>query len=629
MEGSESERRNADSKRIEVVRPVAVFAEGRDGIIRGKTRNISTEGCSISLDDVLEIGERVLFRIDLGEGFDPAIQSAQVVWADAGSGRVGVKFTQERPSVTYAPPSRPAEPPAPQAEPLPEAGSIIKLAIEKMEKPLRVVCQEAASDCIMLRTSIPFLETQRKVTLCFKDGGGEEKQVTGTLTDVTLEKIEGETVPAITLIVTRGDAQGKKNLTVPPSPAIQPPLPPPAPRASSPVESAPPAETAPSETDPEVEIVEPPAAAEAPALTEPEESAEAAEEEDVEADIKESISDKITPRYVIIVRTLLAWLAVFAKAAAARLGPLARKAAPATLKLLSILLKASWALASAGAVRVRALFSRSEREKLMQRKTRLTMRRQVSRTRTLLGALKTVKWQVALLAVTLLALSLGIWGLVSLFRTNNDDLPASGAPGLPQAAAAAGVQPAGQGSGGPSYDLWGGGGMKVSTVDVDTPAVVTASVPAASPAPVPPPPAPAEAAPEPEPKAEASSVAASAVKPIPPGEIVDPEAAAPAAQEAVKEDPVWVNGSIRLYVKGEIYGFKHYPLKQPPGIVVDVKGAQPKQAEGMKEIQGSKVNYIKTLKREDGTRFIVIFNGKTIPPFELIAHADRIEVKIP
>jgi hypothetical protein len=618
MEGSESERRNADSKRIEVVRPVAVFAEGRDGIIRGKTRNISTEGCSISLDDVLEIGERVLFRIDLGEGFDPAIQSAQVVWADAESGRVGVKFTQERPSVTYAPPSRPAETPAPQAEPLPEAGSIIKLNIEKMEKPLRVVCQEAASDCIMLRTSIPFLETQRKVTLCFKDGGGEEKQLSGTLTDVALEKIEGETVPAITLIVTRGDAQGKKNRAVPPSPAAQPPPPAQEPRASSTVESAPPAETAPAEPDPEVEIVEPPAAAQAPALTASEESVEV----DEEADIKESIGDNITPRYVLIVRTVLAWLAVFAKAAGARLGPLARKAAPATVKLLSILLKASWALASAGAVRVKALFSRSEREKLMQRKTRLTMRRQVSRTQTLFGALRTVKWQVALLAVTLLAFSLGIWGLVSLFRTNNDDLPASGASGLPQAAATAGVQP-GTGTGGPSYDLWGGGGTNVSTVNVETAAVVKGSVPAASPAPVPPPVVPAEAA------VETSPVAASAVKPVPPGEIVDPEAAAPVTQEAIKEDPVWVNGSIRLYVKGEIYGFKHYPLKQPPGIVIDVKGAQPKQAEGMKEIQGSKVNYIKTLKREDGTRFIVIFNGKTIPPFELIAHADRIEVKIP
>jgi hypothetical protein len=611
MEGVE--RRNPETKRIEVTRPVAVFAEGREGILRGRTRNISTEGCSINLDDILEIGEKVLFRIDLGEGFDPAVQTAQVVWADPGSGSVGVKFTSDKAAAVEPAAETKKRPPAgekPAAESLPAPGSVVKLSIEKMDKPLRVICQEAASDMFLLRTSIPFLETMKKVTVHFKDESGGERKLKGMLTDVSLEKVEGEDIPFINLMISRGSEVRK----------LAPPPPPPEPEATEepvqarepwpePEEARPQAPEELEEEDTLTDIPDEPLETSAPEIGS--EDMDAFEESfkiDPSVVEPEPEPDKITPRYVVMVQHLMTLAAAAARSIRAQAGPAVRKLIPLLGtwggRLVAMIRAAAlWLWA-----RVRGRKVPATQPRMSQRKTRMTMRRQVPLHKTMIAGLKSAKWQILLLVVTLLAFSAGVWGLVNLFKTNNnEDLPEPPSASMPRVSGAAAGMAAE--TGGESYDLWGGG-TKASTVTVEQAAVVKAS---------PPPPVPAPAKSKAPVEAGEDAVQAG---------ITPPPEAPLEEEEVVADEPIWVNNAVRLYVKGEIYGFKHYPLKEPPGIVVDVKGAQPKLGEGLKEIAGSKIKHVKTLKREDGTRFILIFNGKSIPPFELIAHADRIEVKM-
>jgi hypothetical protein len=640
MEGVE--RRNPEAKRLEVTRPVAVFAEGREGILRGRTRNISTDGCSINLDDILEIGENVLFRIDLGEGFDPAVQSAQVVWADPGNGTVGVKFTSDKGAAARPPGKagrRPRSGEKPSALSLPGPGSMVKLSIEKMDKPLRVICQEATSDMFLLRTSIPFLETMKRVTVHFKDEAGEEKRLKGMLTDVSLEKVDGEDIPFINLMISRGDEI--KKLASPPPPQPQPFEP------DASAEAA--AEAAAGDGDvQEPESGQEPEAGPGPGESpeqDPEENGREALEEDTLTDIpqespleasapeigsedvdafEESFrldpsalepgaeTDKITPRYVIAVQRLASLAAAAGGSLRTSLGPTAKKLLPLLRTLAGRLLQILQAAALWLWTRVRGMKTPGTRPRVSQRKTRMTMRRQVPIHKSMIAGLKSAKWQILLLVVTLLAFSAGVWGLVNLFKTNNnEDLPEPPSASLPQVSGASSGLAGG--GGGESYDLWGGG-VKPSTVNIEQAAVVEASAPPSLP---PPAPAPAESK---APAAADESAVQAGITPPPEAPLEE--------DEVVKDEPIWVNNAVRLYVKGEIYGFKHYPLKEPPGIVVDVKGAQPRLGEGLKEIAGSKIKHVKTLKREDGTRFILIFNGKSIPPFELIAHSDRIEVKM-
>ncbi|MFH1434233.1 MAG: hypothetical protein ABIJ56_00825, partial [Pseudomonadota bacterium] len=86
--------------------------------------------------------------------------------------------------------------------------------------------------------------------------------------------------------------------------------------------------------------------------------------------------------------------------------------------------------------------------------------------------------------------------------------------------------------------------------------------------------------------------------------------------------------SVHLQVEGEILGFKHYLLTDPAGLVIDIKGARPYQPEGRKDFEGKEIRCMKTLKRDDGSRFIIYFNGKSVPQFEIIAHKSQIEVKL-
>lgn len=591
MEGIE--RRNPDSKRIEVTRPVAIFAEGREGILRGKTRNISTDGCSINLDDMLDIGETVLFRIDLGEGFDPAIQSAKVIWTDGDKGAVGVLFSGDRAGDC-------PEAPEKEKEVLPENGCIVSLNIETMDKPLRVICQKAGSSSITLRTSIPFLETRKKVAIRFKDESGEEREVSGMLTDVALEKAAGQPVPYINLLVSRGD---KDESTLNHEPPLQKKTMKEVKRVDRDAEPVPEIAQEASE-----EVIEETGEAQ-PQVTETlsqyrdVDAFERSFEEDRE-DAK--VEEKITPGYVIVIQTLLSTIITCLKTLKEKLGPPAGKIAPVMKKYSAILFRGMKAAASTLYHEGLRLLKREKK----QRKTRLTMRRQVpKRSKALLGSLKSVKWQILLLVVTILAFSAGVWGLVNLFNTNNEDLPEPSSAALPHITAPTGSQGADTPSDG-NYDLWGEG-SKISKVNIESAAVVNARAPEKA---------------EPKKTGQAQKLEAAA---LPEGKQAEEEATKEAArEEKIKDLPLCINNSVRLYVKGEIYGFKHYPLAQPPGVVVDVKGAQPRLVEGKKDVKGSKVKYIKTIQRDDGTRFIIIFHGNSIPQFELIAHSDRIELKL-
>jgi hypothetical protein len=181
--------------------------------------------------------------------------------------------------------------------------------------------------------------------------------------------------------------------------------------------------------------------------------------------------------------------------------------------------------------------------------------------------------------------------------------------------------------------VWGAGEPQAPAPSgkVSAAAVAVPPAPAAETA------AQAAAAPE---KAEIIDMEDTLVKGSVKGAALEPAAEAPPAEaldtdppkedpppDKAKELPILVDKSVRLLVKGEIYGFKHYPLKDPAGLVVDIKGALPLLPDGKKDLGGAKVKSLKTLKREDGSRFIILFNGNTIPPFEIIAHKDRIEVK--
>jgi hypothetical protein len=606
MEGLE--RRSSSSKRIDVIRPVAVFAEGRSGILRGKTRNISTGGCSINLDDVLEIGENVLFRIDLGEGFDPAVQSATIVWADAEQGRVGVRFMGDQ-----------VQGPAEPDDPLPSRGSIVKLSIEKMDKPLRVICQDAGKEVIMLRTSIPFLETLKKVTMHYQDGSGKERRIDGTLTDVALEKIDGEPVPFINLAVAREGSE-----------KAAPPKPPAGSRLDAHGEDRDAGEAGTrdeEDTQPDIQLPE--------AVTS--QPATAASEEALEHPGPSyptiGIDENITPRYVIFIRKAARIIVALTLLLCAKLRPLALKVLPAAKNYGPVAAKKTGAVLYALMSGLRRTARSLRQLRGGQRRTRMTMRRQVPRTRTALAAVLAAKGQVLLVAVTLCAFTAGIWGLVKLFRSNNEeDLPQPPGKTLPQLSPGQGSAPAA----GVSFDVWGAGEprtpappAKVSAAAVALPAVQ----PQAPAQPVDPDPEPAAQIPA---KAEVIDMedtlvkgsAAPAEAAVPPAETLDtdpPKEDPPPGK--VKELPVLVDKSVRLHVKGEIYGFKHYPLKEPAGLVVDVKGAQPLLPSGKKDLGGAKVKSLKTIKKDDGARFIILFNGKTIPPFEIITRKDRIDVK--
>ena len=620
MEGTE--RRGTESKRIDVIRPVAIFAEGREGIVRGKTRNISTGGCSISLDDLLEIGENVLFRIDLGEGFDPAVQSARVVWSDTEEGRVGIKFSQDGPAMNGPKEEREAEEEEPEEQtfPLPLCGSVVNLNIEKMEKPLRVVCQEASSQCITLRTSIPFLETDRVVTIQFRDSTGNESRLGGTLTDVFLEKNMGESVPTINLTVIPDSAE-QEGCTAGASGKAEGP------------EEMKPAETRQSDvaqSDQDMQP-EPDAAEDEPVVEEPAKDIEIPPSRTTEAE-KALQSDAlyegdITPRYVVIVHAILGHLLAVVKSIWSKAGPAVGKTAPHMKKFMAAAALKIKATAAAAAVAVR-LRSRKGQRKMQRRTTRVSMRTQVPRHKSVLGALRARMLHILLTLVALATLAVGVWGLVNLFKTNTEELPPPPENAAQQAQtfqAYAAPLPAPARNEGSSYDLWGAGQDKGGKPAVEAARELKAA--AVAPAALAPAPAEKAAAQQNGGKEQAEkkqakaggSAEAAAEKGTP-----EPKKAAPKE----KEIPILGKNSVHLQVEGEIYGFKHYLLKDPAGLVVDVKGAQPYQPEGRKDFEGKRIRCMKTLKRDDGTRFIIYFQGKSVPQFELIAHKNQIEVKL-
>ncbi|MFH1435799.1 MAG: PilZ domain-containing protein, partial [Pseudomonadota bacterium] len=585
MEGQE--RRGTESKRIDVIRPVAIFAEGREGILRGKTRNISTGGCSISLDDLLDIGENVLFRIDLGEGFDPAVQSAQVIWSDTEEGRVGIRFCHDGP-VMNGPKEKGEEEEEQQQEqqqqqqqqqeqqektfPLPLCGSVVNLNIEKMEKPLRVVCREASSQCITLRTSIPFLETDRVVTIQFQDSAGNESRLGGTLTDVSLEKHGGESVPTINLTVIPDSADGADEAgcaagasgKIVDSDEMQP---------SRTGQSENPESDRQMQSEPETAGDEPDAQEPADDIEiPPSRTAEAEKAQQTEA----LYAGDITPGYVVIVHAILGRLLAILKAIRAKAGPAMGRTAPVMKKLMAA---AAAKTRSAGAtvygeISLR-LRSRKGQRKTLRRPARVSMRTQAPRHKSVLGALRARMLHILLTLVALATLGVGVWGLVNLFKTNSEDLPppAENTAGqvntfqenaAPYEAAAPVAAP--DRSNGPGYDLWGAGrdngGKPAAGAAVEVKAAAAAP---AAPAPLP----AREPAVKDGEKEKAENKEAKAVESADATAQQDaPEPKNAAPKE--KEIPVLGKNSVHLQVEGEILGFKHYLLKDPAGLVIDI-----------------------------------------------------------
>jgi|GEM_PF-2829843 len=627
MEGLE--RRNDSSKRIDVKRPVAIFVPGRNGILRGRTRNISTGGCSIELDDVLEIGDEVLFRIDLGEGFDPAVQSVKVVWSDPSRKAYGVAFKdgEKKESVGKIE----------ENEEIPQAGEIVKLALEKMEKPLKVTWHEKNGETFCLKTSIPFFETPQKVTVHYKNKKGEDKEISGILFDVDLLKSSGDNPPFLQLKVTQNMSPEKE------------------------IE-----ETKEKEKKEKIEVTQ--------EVSGKQESIEVISEEKVENKVvqnEEEIvntqtqtieetekpeklphqceiikEEAITPQYVVIVRRIMAMMMkafVFLKS---NMGPVVSKCLVQALKIARIIVKASVTIA--GSLRER-ISSRVYRNRTTVMRRGLQKQKK-SHTFVLIA-------RVIILGVVAFSIFAGVWGLVKLVKTNNmKDLPEPPAAKT-QVQTPVVVSQSATENGQEKFDVWsaqkvdnkpsqangGGGGVQGPQAPSAQGNISAASVLA--------PPSeivatPSEKGIKDEIMQKATSIemedtivtgrksgtssflkVAATTKTMD-GVKTDPPQEEPPPAKVKKNIPILVDKTVRLYINGDILGVKHYPLKEPAGLVVDVKGASPVLGEGKKEFEGAKIKSLKTIKREDGTRFIILFNSKTIPAFEIFPRKDRIDVKI-
>jgi hypothetical protein len=189
--------RRGSSERMKVGRPVSIFAGERQGILRARTMDLSTGGMRLDVGGGLGIGEHILFRIDLGEGFDPAVQGGEVVWSD-GDGGTGVRFLAAEEVST---PRLEEKPPA-----LPAEGDPVKLHIDSMDHPLRVRCVEAGSSGLVVSSELPFLERGRGVRAVFSGPAGGDSEVEGILSSIVLDEESGP-VPLIKIRIRTGDEE--------------------------------------------------------------------------------------------------------------------------------------------------------------------------------------------------------------------------------------------------------------------------------------------------------------------------------------------------------------------------------------------------------------------------------------
>ncbi len=595
MDWTGVERRDGGSERMKVGKSVSIFAGDKQSILRARTRDLSTGGMRLDLDDGLSVGEKILFRIDLGEGFDPAVQGGEVVWSAADQG-TGVRFTA---AGEVEPPARRAEPPA-----LPEAGDPVRLHIDRMDHPLRVECVEAGPSGITVRTELPFLERGRTVRACFGDADGLEGAVEGILTCVSLEPEEQGSIPGIRLRIRTADEPE-------PEPEPEPE------REAAPAEE-PPAEETWQEEEPTARDASPPEPVEEEQEPEPFEEEPELPHEDAMSGAFQSLTSEsaaaveeaepsIEPRYVIVLRAVAAFLAVnggraarlaaaYAAEAWTRLLPVMRAAAPRIVEIARRAAGGIGPLVARFAPGRRAAADSPRPTRLRKQKRRTTQASIVQKAgKGIESKARSRILGIVLVVAALAGFGTGVWGVVSLITSGKDDGAASGTDGQPAAEVSRG-----------SFDMWGNADLPGGSV-VEPPAAEIEIVEAAAPAAIEQPAAAVEAAP--------AVTTAAAQQPVAAVDVPQPG-----------EAPESTTG-FYLGVSGEVTGYDYYALKSPPGLVVDVKGALPLK-EGQQPVSRPGIKKVKAVSRESGARFIIYFEGEKVPDFQVLPAGSSLEVRL-
>ncbi|MBW2261868.1 MAG: PilZ domain-containing protein [Deltaproteobacteria bacterium] len=583
MEWTGVERREGGCERMKVGKSVSIFAGDKQSILRARTKDLSTGGMRIDLGDGLSAGEKILFRIDLGEGFDPAVQGGEVVWSAPDVG-TGVRFTAA--GEVEAPATKRADPPA-----LPSTGDGVRLHIDSMDHHLKVECVEAGPTGITVRTELPFLERGRAVRASFCDADGVEGQIEGILTSVSLEPEEQDPVPGIRLRIRTTDEpeQEQEHVAAPPQ--------------------GPPTEDSWQEEEPTSRDASPPAEIE---QDEPLEEESGMRDEEAMSDAFNSLTSEpiaspgetepsIEPSYVIVLRAVAAWLTAngrravkLAAASAAEawcwLLPVMKRVAPRIIEsvkmagdnlVLLLVRLASGRLRSSASPRP---------TKLRKQKRRTTQASIIEKaSKGIASKARSRVLAIVLLVAALAGFGTGVWGVVSLITSGKDDGPASGTVGQPAAEVSRG-----------SFDMWGDAALPAGNVVEPSSAeieMVVAGAPAAA--------------------VEAAPAVTEAVTETP-----EPVAAVDVPQ------PAETTGSgFYLSVSGEVTGYDYYALKSPPGLVVDVKGALPLK-EGTQPVNRPGIKKVKAVSRESGARFIIYFDGEKVPDFQVLPAGSSLEVRL-
>lgn len=601
MDWSGVERRQDGAQRMKVGKPVSIFAGDKQSIMRARTVDLSTGGMRLDAQEGLSVGEKILFRIDLGEGFDPAVQGGEIVWSSAESG-TGVRFTSAG-EVDVSVPEREADPPG--------EGDPVRLAIERMDHPLKVECVGVDERGITVRTELPFLERGRSVTARYVDESGREGRIEGILATVCLEPEGDDPVPSIRIGIRSAEAGDEPFVEEPVEDLVTE-------TASRPVEE-PEAEAEPEpEDEPEEDAAEEswqeeePTARDALVPAEADEPIEAAGSPDAMTDAFESITAQvedeapcekpIEPTYVIVLRAVATWMVVNGQRAAGAAAAWAGTTLLPWLRRISPELLARVRTAGAAVAPLVARLGPPRRStRTTARPTK--MRKQKRRTTQVTIAEKVkvgIKSQarsrtmaVAFIVAAVAGFGTGVWGLVSLISSKDED-PAR------EHARAAKVDEASRGS----FDLWGDSALPAgNVVEPGSAEIEMEQVQPQPPAP------PAEAAPagaEAPPVAPASEEGTAIVVPV-------PEEGSPSG--------------FYLGVSGEVTGYDFYPLKSPAGLVVDVKGALPLQ-EGKQPVNRPGIKKVKAVSRESGARFIIYFEGDEVPDFQVLPAGSTLEIRL-
>jgi hypothetical protein len=575
---------------MKVGKPVSIFAGDKQSIMRARTVDLSTGGMRLDVEEGLSVGEKILFRIDLGEGFDPAVQGGEIVWSSAETG-TGVRFTSAG-EVDVSVPERedPADPPS--------EGDAVKLAIERMEHPLKVECVGMDERGIAVRTDLPFLERGRSVTASYVDSSGREGCIEGILATVSLEPEGDDPVPSIRIGIRSAEAGDE-------------------PFEEEPVEdlvretAAPPVEEPEPEDEPEEDAAEDswqeeePTARDALVPAEADEPIEAAESPDAMTDAFESITAQvedeascekpIEPSYVIVLRAAATWLVVNGQRAAGAaavwagttLLPWLRRIAPELLARVRTAGAAVAPLVARLGPRRRSTRTTARPTKMRKQKRRTTQVTIAEKVKVgIKSQARSRTMAVAFIVAAVAGFGTGVWGLVSLISSQDED-PAE------KHARAGKVDEASRGS----FDLWGDSALPAgNVVEPESAEIEMEQVQPQPPAP------PVEATPE----APASDEGKAIIVPV-------PEEASPSG--------------FYLGVSGEVTGYDFYPLKSPAGLVVDVKGALPLQ-EGNQPVNRPGIKKVKAVSRESGARFIIYFEGDEVPDFQVLPAGSTLEIRL-